>query len=281
MNEITAYANAKINLGLRVKFKRDDGFHEIESIFQEINFADKLILKKSNEISFDTNSPELKQSETNLCIQAAELLQQSYNIDGLNIFLDKQIPIGSGLGGGSSDAAEILKSANTLYNKNVKKKDLKKMAEQIGSDVPFFIEGKTSHVSGRGEIIDPFKINCNYYVLLVFPKVRISTAEAYKSLGIRLTKNNYDYKFKSSNLLDLSVRDFKIFFSNDFEKVIFNKYPNLLKIKDLLYHEQAEFSSLSGSGATIYGIYSSIDKVKNAFSKISESYNCFIAKPIY
>ena len=104
--------------------------------------------------------------------------------------------------------------------------------------------------------------------MLVFPQIKISSAGAYKSLGIRLTKNNNDYKFKSSNLLDLSVRNFKKIFSNDFEKVVFDKYPNLLKIKNLLYQDQVEFASLSGSGSTVYGIYSSTENVNNAFSKL-------------
>lgn len=281
MNNISVSANAKINLGLRVKCKRSDGFHEIESIFQEINFADKLIIKKSNNITFKTNSKDLKKSSSNLCVKAAEILQKTFNIDGIDIYLDKKIPLGSGLGGGSSNAAAVLKSINVLFNGEVPNEELKKLAEQIGSDVPFFIEGKTSHVSGRGEIIQPINIDLNYYILLVFPPIKISTAEAYKSLGIHLTKNDYDFKFKSSNLLDLNVRNFRNIFYNDFEKTVFEKFPNLLKIKDLLYQEQAEFACLSGSGSTVYGIYSSHDKVNKAFSKISKVYNCNIAKPVY
>ena len=281
MNQITVFANAKINLGLRVKFKRNDGFHEIESIFQEINFADKLIIKKSDKVKFDTNSKELKKSGKNLCVEAAELLQKNYKIDGLDIFLDKNIPIGSGLGGGSSDAAAVLKSVNMLFDRKVSSQELRKMAKQIGSDIPFFIDGKTCHVSGRGEIIEPLVSDIDYYILLVFPQIKISTAEAYKSLGMHLTKNDNDYKFKSSNLLGTSVRNLKNIFFNDFEKVVFKKHPNLLEIKDLLYQEQAEFACLSGSGSTVYGIYSSPGKVNNANIKLSNYYSCFVAKPVY
>jgi len=130
-------------------------------------------------------------------------------------------------------------------------------------------------------IIESVNSNLDYYILLVFPQVKISTAEAYKSLGKHLTKNDNDFKFKSSNLLDLCVRNFKDIFYNEFENIVFNKFPNLLKIKDLLYQEQAEFASLSGSGSTIYGIYSSYDKVNEAFSKLSKLYSCKFAKPVY
>jgi len=281
MNQITVFANAKINLGLRVKFKRNDGFHEIESIFQEINFADKLIIKKSNKIKFDTNSDELKKSEKNLCVEAAELLQKNYKIGGLDIFLDKKIPVGSGLGGGSSDAAAVLKSVNMLFDRKASSHELRKLAEQIGSDIPFFIDGQTCHVSGRGEIIEPLVSGIDYYILLVFPQIKISSIEAYKSLGMHLTKNDNDYKFKSSNLLGTNVRYFKNIFFNDFEKVVFKNHPNLLEIKDLLYQEQAEFACLSGSGSTVYGIYSSPEKVNKANKNMSNFYNCIVAKPVY
>jgi 4-diphosphocytidyl-2-C-methyl-D-erythritol kinase len=281
MNEIKVLANAKINLGLSVKHKRNDGFHEIESIFQEISFADELIIKKSNSIKFDTNSNELKKSGKNLCVEAAELLQKNYKIAGLDIFLDKRIPIGSGLGGGSSDAAAVLKSANLLFNQGLSNHELKILAEQIGSDVPFFIDGKSCRVSGRGEIIEQLSSDLDYYILLVFPYIKISTAEAYKSLGMHLTRNDNDYKFKSSILRGTSVRIFKNVFFNDFEGVVFKKYSNLLEIKNLLYQEQAEFASLSGSGSTVYGIYSSPENVNKAYKKLSDLYSCFVAKPVY
>lgn len=280
MHELKITANAKINIGLHVRHKRQDGYHEIESIFQEISFADTLTLKQSNRIHFESNSSELKNETSNLCIKATEILQNEFNISGLDIYLDKQIPIGSGLGGGSSDAAAVLKSANLLFKKNIPLHKLKEIAAQIGSDVPFFIEGNTCHISGRGEIIEPIMFPTGFDILLVFPKVKISTTNAYKRLGIDLTKNDYDFKFKSSNLLDLSFAEFKNIFYNDFEKTVFDEFPELLEIKKMLYRENAEYASLSGSGSTIYGIYSSVSEVKKAFSDISKKYDCVIAKPV-
>ena len=281
MKEIIVFALAKINLGLLIKYKRNDGFHEIESIFQEINFSDKLKIKKSNRITFKSNSIELKKSDTNLCVVAAKLLQKEFGIDGLDIVMEKRIPIGSGLGGGSSDAAAVINTGILLYNLQIPNQKMVKIAEQIGSDVPFFLNGKTAHISGRGEIINKIKLNIDYYVLLVFPQLKISTAEAYKSLGMYLTRNDNAFKFTSSNLLKLGVRNFKKLLVNDFEDSVFEKYPDLLEIKNLLYREHAEFASLSGSGSTLYGIYSTVERVQKAYNKLSKLYSCFIAIPVY
>lgn len=281
MNEITIFANSKINLGLRIINKREDGFHEIESIFQEISLSDKLVIKKSNNIDFKTNSDELNKTGNNLCVKAAEVLQNEYGIKGMDIFLEKKIPIGSGLGGGSSDAAAVLKCSNLLYNLDIPNQKLKKLAAELGSDIPFFLHGRTAHVSGRGEVIEPINIGLNYYVLLVLPQTKVSTEEAYKSLGLLLTRNDNDFKFKSSNLLNLGVRKFKNIFYNEFEKSIFDKYPNLCEIKNLLYREQAEYASLSGSGSTVYGIYSSPEIAQKAHEKLSKFYRCYVVKPVY
>ncbi len=281
MNSLQINANAKINLGLLVKFKREDGFHEIESIFQEIDFGDEIILKPNHGISFTTNSDELKTEKNNSCIQAAGILMREFSIDGLSIELNKKIPIGAGLGGGSSDAMAVLKGGIKLYQSQIEDETISCFAAQLGSDVSFFLRGKTAHVSGRGEIIQPIKIGLKYYVLLVMPGLKISTLWAYKSLGMHLTKKDNDYKFKSSNLLGLTIGSLKKIFHNDFEKSIFDAHPELANIKDLLYSEKADFSCLSGSGSTVFGIFSTLQQAKQAGRELSKKYNCIIAKPIY
>jgi 4-diphosphocytidyl-2-C-methyl-D-erythritol kinase len=214
-------------------------------------------------------------------VRAAELLMQEFGIDGLDIHLDKLIPIGAGLGGGSSDAAAILKGAMKLYDLRIDNNNILKLAAHLGSDVPFFLNGKTAHVSGRGEIIQPIKIKLKYYVLLVISSFKISTAEAYKRHNIHLTKNEYDYKFNSSILSGLNVSSFKNIFYNDFEKSVFRDYSELADIKNLLYVRGAKFASLSGSGSTVFGLFLTQKEVQQAYLNLSEKYICIIANPVY
>jgi 4-diphosphocytidyl-2-C-methyl-D-erythritol kinase len=168
-----------------------------------------------------------------------------------------------------------------LYNLKITNQQLQKLATQLGSDIPFFLHGKTAHVSGRGEIIESIKLELDYNILLVLPQTKVITDKAYKSLGILLTRNDNDFKFKGSNLLNLSVRNFKNIFFNEFENSIFDQYPNLYKIKNLLYREQAEYASLSGSGSAVYGIYSSPEVAQKAYEKLSKFYRCYVVKPVY
>jgi 4-diphosphocytidyl-2-C-methyl-D-erythritol kinase len=280
MNKITIEAHAKINLALAVKYKRPDGYHEIESIFQEINFSDQLIIGKADRILFQTDSPILKNKDTNLCLQAARLLKKEYHISGLSIDLKKQIPIGAGLGGGSSDAAAILKSGIQLFHVKIRRKKLLSLAAQLGSDVPFFMHGKTALISGRGEIIRQLKSNKIYYILLVIPDLAISTSWAYKNLKLGLTKNKTNLKLISLKFLDLNVDDFGKYFRNDFENLVFEVHPQLEKIKRSLYKEGADYASLSGSGSSMYGIFRSKEVVQKVFNLLSMNYKCILTHPV-
>jgi len=206
---------------------------------------------------------------------------QEFGLPGFSIELKKRIPIGAGLGGGSSDAAAVLLGGCKLYNYKCDLDTLSNLAGKIGSDVPFFLNGKTAHVTGRGEIIDPINIELKYYVLLVMPKLFISTPMAYKSHKISLTRNDNDYKFKGSNLHGIKIADFDKIFHNNFEKSIFEIYPELAEIKAILKDEKADFASLSGSGSAMYGIFSSYDRVQKAYNKLENIYNCHITIPIY
>ena len=280
MNKIIVKANAKINLALFVKFKREDGFHEIESIFQEVDFGDQLMIKKSEEISFKTDSHLLREKESNLCTDAAQLLKEEYKIPGLEIELKKRIPVGAGLGGGSSDAAAVLKAGLQLYNIPVSEIELFSLAAKLGSDVPFFLSGKTAYVYGRGDGIKKVRSRMNYSVILVMPGVLISTSWAYKNLRLGLTKKECNLKLISLEFYDLKVDDFEKCFHNDFEESIFEVYPELKKIKHALFQEGAKFASLSGSGSALYGIYQSENEARSAYNKLSKLYLCEMAKPV-
>lgn len=248
-------SNAKINLALAVKFKRADGFHEIESIFQEIDLYDEISLEKDDRILFQTDSMDIPADESNLCVKAAQAICKKYQVPGVNIKLVKNIPTGAGLGGGSSNAAAMLKGINKLYDLKIDQLELSGMAAGLGSDVPFFLNGGSAYVTGRGESLRSIAMNRDYFVLLAFPGQSISTAWAYKNLNLALTKNDYVYKLIGFKFQSLKTFDFKSEYYNDFEKSVFKAFPELGNLKRVLYENGADYAAMSGSGSTIFGIY--------------------------
>jgi 4-diphosphocytidyl-2-C-methyl-D-erythritol kinase len=280
MDSIEVKANAKINLALAVKYKRDDGYHEIELIFQEIDFHDRIILEKANSLSFRTDSKLLQKESDNLCLTAAKYLQEEFGIPGLNIFLEKKLPIGSGLGGGSSDAASVLKGGIDLHGIEIPHQKLQSIAEKIGSDVPFFLKGGTAYGSGRGEILKTIQITTDYFILLVIPEIKISTPWAYKNLNLTLTRKNDDYKFKGFAIQNLNLVDFRSEFHNDFENLVFKHHPELASVKSDVYKLGAEYASLSGSGSALYGLYKSKSAAENAGEKLKSKHSIYICRPV-
>jgi 4-diphosphocytidyl-2-C-methyl-D-erythritol kinase len=280
MNVLQIKANSKINLALAVKFKREDDYHELELIYQEIDFYDTLYLEKNSDIIFTTTSPVLGPAEENLCVKAARLMQKEFGIGGLKIHLDKQIPVGGGLGGGSSDAAAVLKGGLRLYERIVPEKKLLRLAAALGSDVPFFLKGKTAYGTGKGEKIKPIRLYPDYRILLILPPFKISTAWAYKNLNLALTSRYTDYKFKGFRFQNLALVEFKTEFFNDFEKSVFNSYPALASIKSQLYENGAQFAAMSGSGAVMFGLFDSEKSLGIAHEAMRGQYDCRTARPV-
>ena len=280
MDSIKIKANAKINLALAVKNKRNDGYHEVEVIYQEIDYYDTLNIAKSEKIEMFTDSSLLKNEATNLCIIAAKLLKEEFKIPGLSIRLDKKLPIGAGLGGGSSDAAAILKNGLKLYGITYSTDRLLNIAAKIGADVPFFLIGGTAYGTGKGEILKALKINEKYFILLVVPEVRVSTQWAYKNLNLALTRKYDGYKFKGFELQNLSVKNFRSEFYNDFEDLVFKRFPNLSFLKEELYNHGAVFASLSGSGSALYGLYLSKSSAEKAKKILSHRFRCQLCRPV-
>jgi len=280
MQSLQIKANAKINLALAVKNKRSDGFHELDLIYQEIDFCDKLTLRQSNRIEFTTDSLPLQKETNNLCEKAANLLQEEFQIPGLEIYLEKKIPIGAGLGGGSSDAAAVLKGGVELYQLKVSNEQLVSLSSKLGADVPFFMFGGTAHGRGIGDILKKITLDSNYYVLLVLPEIKISTAWAYKNLNLGLTRENTGDKFRGFRFHNLDLKDFRSEFFNDFEKLVFERNPQLEIIKSLLYDQGALFAALSGSGSTLYGLFPTGSAVKKARRMLGNNYRCQMAQPV-
>ena len=281
MNKIVINSNAKVNLGLRVLKKKDNGYHNIVTIFQEIDFFDIITLTKNPQgCSFNSNVDWLKNDQDNLCIAAYKLMKKNYGIGGINIDLNKKIPAGSGLGGGSSNAASIMKGVCKLYGLNISNNELEHLAVNIGADVPFFIKGSAQLGEGIGDRLTPIIINDKFKYLIVIPDIVIDTPWAYSQI-----KNDLDSSSSSVNFAGLSKEEIVSidrlkFFENDFESIVVPTYPEIGEIKKMLIDLGAEYASLSGSGSTVYGIFNDDVYLNNALSYFSPKHKTFIANPL-
>ncbi|HHT9152347.1 MAG TPA: 4-(cytidine 5'-diphospho)-2-C-methyl-D-erythritol kinase [Candidatus Hypogeohydataceae bacterium YC40] len=258
-------AHAKINLFLEVLGKRQDGYHEIETVMQEIGLADTLEIEESGSTAGDKGieltctDPDLPSNEGNLVWKAAKLFQEELRINrGVRINLKKSIPVGAGLGGGSSDAATVLKGLDTLWRTGIGNERLMEMASRLGSDVPFFILGGTAVCRGRGERVNPLKVSSgyhDYYYTLLYPGIKISTAIVYNNLKIDLTKSCKDVNLLFAALETGNAASLGQLLFNRLEAVAFGLYPELQEIKTLLESYRPCGVLLSGSGSCIYGLY--------------------------
>lgn len=246
---------AKINLGLNIIGKRVDGFHNIETIFYPVEICDALeIVVNGNQREKDSlflsgNDPGGNPDE-NLVLKAASLLRLGYSFPYLRIHLHKGIPSGAGLGGGSSDASFMLKSIIRLFDIQITQEELRSISLRLGSDCPFFIDSQPAFATGRGEKLeatDPFLKG--YNIVLVRPAVAVSTREAYSGCIPVIPENHLKDVIKSP------THEWKNLIINDFEKTVFLKYPQLRRIKEQLYEAGAFYSSMSGSGSVIYGLF--------------------------
>ena len=278
MDTVSLKSFSKINIGLKIFNKRADGYHNIHTVFQEIDFHDNIILKKRNSgCSFISNVDWLSNNESNLCVKAWQSLVYKFGIAGVNIELKKNIPPGSGLGGGSSNAACILKGLIQLYNLNISLNDLLEIGSSIGADVPFFIEGGCQIGSGIGNQLVKVNHKINNTFLLIMPEIHISTKTTFKKF-----KKFLDYNKDKVNFEDFVKKDkflFK-FFENDFETIIVPAYPEIGQIKKKLLKQGAIFSSLSGTGSTVYGVFDDKAKAIFAESLFKVHYKTCIAHPV-
>ena len=281
MNTVKINSNAKVNIGLKVLSLRKDGYHDIVTIFQEINLFD-IIYISINPLgcNFNSNVNWLINDKSNLCITAYEAMKKIFDINGINIELTKNIPRGSGLGGGSSNAASVLKGIRQLYNLDISDNELENIAAEIGADVPFFIRGSIQLGEGVGDRLTPLKININGKYLIIIPEIIINTFWAYSQF-----KKNLDSSLSSINFAGLSIGktislDMLKLFENDFESIVVPTYPEIGEIKEKLHALGARYASLSGSGSTVFGIFNDDVSLNNAFSYFSPKYKTFITNPL-
>ena len=244
------YPNAKINIGLNILRKKNNGYHEINSVFYPVkNIYDILEVVPSKKFSFCSTGININDNN-NICIKAFNLFKKDFKIGNVNIHLHKQIPIGAGLGGGSSDGAFTLLMLDKIFDLRLSKPILKKYATFIGADCSFFIENRPSFVSGIGEKIKLINLDLsNYKIEFFFSDLHISTADAYSNINPALPL------LSLNNILDLPIKRWKNKIVNDFELPIFQKYSELQKAKERFYNQGAIYSSLTGTGSAVYAIF--------------------------
>ena len=244
------YPNAKINIGLNVLEKQADGYHKLSSIFYPINeLYDILEILPSDDFSFCSTGIDIPVG-SNICTNAFNLLKSDFDIGNVRIHLHKMIPIGAGLGGGSSDAAFTLKVLNELFMLELSIIELEYYALQLGADCPFFIENYPKYITGIGEKMMNINLNLSAYKLkFIFPELHISTAEAYREVIPKIPESDL------LDLIKLPIENWKTIVKNDFEISVFAKYPALAEIMEELYADGAIYASMTGSGSVIYGVF--------------------------
>ena len=278
MKSISLKSYSKVNVGLQIMGKRPDGFHNINTIFQEINFHDRIKLeKKDSGCDFFSNVDWLKNDDSNLCVRAWKQFSYKYKIGGVSINLNKKIPPGSGLGGGSSNAAAVIKGLCQLYKIKPTYEQLVSISKNLGADVSFFLKGGLQEARGIGDILTQLPGSIDGSYLLVIPKIKINTEWAYNNCKKILDNSKEELNF--ADFLKRKEVPFK-FFENNFESIVVPTYPEIADIKEKLLGCNLKFASLSGSGSTVYGIFDDEADAKTAESLFSSAHTTFIAKPI-
>ncbi len=266
LSEIKINAPAKINLGLEVIGRREDGYHNIETLFQAIDLYDELhIAPADSGVFLSVDRTDLDVRGENLIHKAATvLLEYASCRKGIKVHLNKRIPIGAGLGGGSSDAAAMLKGLIQIYDLSVSQKEINRIASSLGADVPFFLNGPTAFGYGTGDILEPSPPLPSFWVVLVKPDFSISTGWVYREYDLRLTKRVNKFKILKYAINSANPQKIGRAMFNDFESVCFAKFPILSEIKAGLLSLGACGALMSGSGSCIFGLFSDEKSAREA-----------------
>lgn len=260
------FPNAKINLGLNIINKCPDGYHNIETIFYPIPVVDALEITHAETLSFSQTGIKIDTPiEKNLVVKALNLLKKQYKIPDVEIHLLKAIPFGAGLGGGSADAAFMLKLLNDYFNLHISIEKLEELASEIGADCPFFIRNKPVFASGIGNIFEPINLSLKgYYLCLIKPEIMVSTPEAYSKVIPKVPV------ISLKEIIQRPISEWKQWMVNDFESSVFSKHPEIESIKNLLYRKGAIYAAMSGSGSSVFGLFEEATHLKSLFN------GCFV-----
>lgn len=260
---------AKINLFLHVIRKRPDNYHDIQSLMCPVGLFDSIKIEfKGDTIAVSCDNPDVPNDESNLAFRAAVLFFEKIGIKppGIFIKIDKKIPVAAGLGGGSSNAATVLKALNHHFSKHFSHDQLNKMGLEIGADVPFFLLGKPAIASGVGEQLELYENLPEFKVILIYPDIKVTTAKVYKNLNLRLTNCEKKPKYPFFKNRDF---DFKSHLYNDLEAVVVSWHPEILEVKNTLARYGAEGVLMSGSGPTVFGLFRNPNKAHETMKKLS------------
>lgn len=271
-------APAKINIGLNIISKRSDGYHNLETLFYPVHdLYDILMFRKSKSDILRYQESDSLPHEENLVLKAKKIIESHVGKElNVEIELIKNIPIGAGLGGGSSDAAATLLAINDIFNLSISPEELLNMALKLGSDVPFFLNPVPSLGSSRGEILEQVDLKIPYPLLIVNPGIFISTAEAFAEI-IPASGKNLCETVKQSTTPDFEK--WKLNVSNDFEPSVFRDHGDIKMIKDRMEEAGSLFTQMSGTGSTVYGFFETIDDAENTAASMPDSYLSFISLP--
>lgn len=248
-----AFPNCKINLGLNILTRMENGFHELETFFYPLNIHDALEILPAKILATELMVTGINAGETenNICMKAYRLIKKDYpQLPEISIHLHKAIPLGAGLGGGSADGAAMLRLINNKFNLNIEENRLFGYASMLGSDCPFFLINKPCLAAGRGEKLTPLAVSLSGYKLVIInPGIHVNTADAYQGIKPAVPKK------RIQEIIMQPTATWKAELKNDFENSIFDKHPVIKKLKEQLYCEGAVYASMTGSGSTVYGIF--------------------------
>lgn len=246
-----AFANAKINLGLFLTEKRTDGYHNLQTVFYPIQIKDVVELIDAEETTCIIKGIDIPgEAQDNICLKAFKQLKKDFDLPNQQIVLLKNIPIGAGLGGGSADAAFLIKLVNDKFQLGLSVTQMQNYARNLGADCAFFIENKPVYAFAKGDEFENITIDLsNYFLVLVKPPIHVSTAEAYSKVKVKQPE------ISLKELINLPLEQWKDHIFNDFEPSVFAAYPQIEQIKTKLYQASATFALMSGSGSSVFGIF--------------------------
>ncbi len=246
-----AFANAKINLGLLLTEKRADGYHNLQTVFYPVRLYDVIELIDAPSTSCTIKGIDIPgQAEDNICLKAFKTLQADYKLPHQQIVLLKNIPVGAGLGGGSADAAFLIKLVNEKFNLKLSVGQMQDYARQLGADCAFFIENKPAYAYAKGDEFEAIDLDLSaYYKVLVKPPIHVSTAEAYQQVKVQMPTTSL------KDLIHLPLATWKLHIFNDFEESVFKQHPQIDEIKTKLYAAGATFALMSGSGSAVFALF--------------------------
>lgn len=274
MKSIKLKAYGKINLGLDVLGKRDDGYHDLDMIMQSVDLYDEITITKNNsgEITVKTNTDKIPNDKSNLTYKAAKLLMEEFGVEkGVEIEIQKNIPISGGMAGGSTDCAAVLRGINKLFKLKLSDEKLMARGVRLGADVPFCILGKTARAEGIGEVLTPIKNRMKGYIVLAKPPISVSTGFVYGRIDKVKVKHKPNTETMVEALKENDLQTLADSICNVLEEVTIPDYPIVQEIKDMMIKDGALNAMMTGSGPTVFGLFDSKDKAIEAIDHLNKS----------